>query len=193
MFHQVGRINESEVQSWGPEPPNSHQPHMCISFRSASCGPVVTYFELIYWGSTKFNWWNWELHSSSDGRKTVDLELRQGREYCRQLVSTCARLWIYSRLRDQRHWPTCTMIESLFTLLRRQCCCEKSILGASGSNRPGKNWVPKMWTSSAPNTTVMPSAAYSAVLESESGVPRVHQKNGRTSLEGILCWPMSFS
>ena len=28
---------------------------------------------------------------------------------------------------------------------------------------------------------------------SESGVPRVHRKNGRTSPEGILCWPMSFS
>ena len=79
VFHQVGRINESEVQSWGPEPPNSHQPHMCISFRSASCGPVVTYLELIYWGSTKFNWWNWELHSSSDGRKNCWSRIETGK------------------------------------------------------------------------------------------------------------------
>ena len=177
MFHQVGRINESEVQSWGQEPPNSHQPHMCISFRSASCGPVVTYFELIYWGSTKFNWWNWELHSSSDGRKTVDLELRQGREYCRQLVSTCARLWIYSRLRDQRHWPTCTMIESLFTLLR-QCCCEKSIRGASGSNRPGKIGCQKC----EPHQR-----------QTQQWCHQRHISQSWNLSLGILCWPMSFS
>ena len=56
------------------------------------------------------------------------------------------------------------------------------------------------WTLVAPccwrRTTVMHCAHFlntTAVFASESGVPSVHRKNGRTSPEGILCWPMSFS